>query len=173
MSETAITILVCVVLFIAVPILLLVLRDRISAMIWRWRNPPEKLAAGRRAYEDRILHPEWDFYERHLQRATPRELRALYSDRRLVLAEGIEFDEAHYISTFTPLDEAELVETRDLFGLDVIPIASSEGDIIYLRPGLSETDAVYITYHDGGDTWQLAPDVSTFLTVLRESNPDI
>ena len=146
------------------------LNDRFTSAMWRRRNPPEKLAADRRAYEARIASPDWAFYERHLQRSIPASLRELYSDRRLVLSNGTDYDESHYISTFEPLDEAALVDTHDIFEFDVVPFANSDGDIIYLRPGPTETDAVFITYHDGGDTEQLAPDVSTFLQRLRETN---
>ena len=124
----------------------------------------------RRACEARIANPDWTFYESHLQRPAPAALRELYSDRELVLTNGTEYDENHDISTFEPLDEAALVDTHEIFGFDVVPIANSDGDIIYLRPGPTETDAVFITYHDGGDTEQLAPDVSAFLQRLRETN---
>jgi len=168
-SETAITILACVALFIGVPLALLMLRDRISKAISRRRNPPEKLAAERRAYEARIANPDWPFYERHLQRGVPPAILALYSDHELLLTEGVEYDAAHFISTFEPLDERAHVDTRKVYGVDVVPFASSDGDIIYLRPGATETDAVFITYHDGGDTEQLGTDVGVFLQRLRET----
>jgi hypothetical protein len=144
------------------------LNDRFTHAVRRWRNRPEKLAADRRAYEARIANPDWEFYERHLCRPAPASLRELYSDCALVLTKGIDFDKAHRISTFEPLDEAALIDTHDLFGFNVVPFANGEGDIIYLRPGSNETDAVFITYHDGGDTEQLAPDISSFLQRLRD-----
>lgn len=169
-NQDTIAALVCVALLIGVPIVILVLRDRISDAFWRRRNPPEKIAADRQAYEARIASPNWPFYERHIQRPAPEALRALYSDRELVLTNGTHYDDNYYISTFEPLDEAALVDTRDLFGFDIVPFANSDGNPIYLRPGPTETDVVCITYHDGGDTEQLAPNLSTFLQRLREAN---
>ena len=148
----------------------MVARDRVSTALWRRRNPPEKLAAERCAYKKRIASPDWPFYERHLQRPAPAALRELYANRALVCTGGLEYEESGYISTFEPLDEAALVDTGELFGFDVVPFANSDGDIIYLRPGASEPDTVYITCHDGGRTEKLAPDVSTFLERLRASN---
>ena len=149
------------------------LNDRFMDAKWRRRNPPETIASQKHVYEARLLHPDWKFYERHLQRPTPAALRELYSDRELIVANNRDYDESHYISTFDPLDEAALVDTRAIFGFDTVPFANSDGDIIYLRPGPTETDAVFITYHDGGDTEQLAPDVSTFLQRLRETNRNV
>jgi hypothetical protein len=139
------------------------LNDRFTATLWRWRNPPEKLAADRRAFEDRLLHPDWDFYERHLQRPAPAALRELFADHKLLLTHGCQYDDAHYFSTFEPLDEPALVDASKWIGCDFVPLANSDGDSIYLRPGPSESDAVFITYHDGNDTEELAPDVGTLL----------
>ncbi len=146
------------------------LNDRFTAALWRWRNPPEKLAADRRAFEQRLLRPDWEFYERHLQRPAPYALRELFADHKLLLANGCQYDDIHYISTFEPLDETTLVDAREWVGCDFVSFANSDGDSIYLRPGPSEPDAVFITYHDGGDTEQLAPDVSTFLQRLHDAN---
>lgn len=166
MKDAAIGIGIVIAILFGLPILLLVLRDRVSEAIWRFRNPPEKLAADRRICEARIASPDWAFYERHLERPVPAALRCLYSDHQRVLEVGAVYDDTHYISSFEPLDEKAFVDTYDNFRMNVVPFANSDGDILYLRPGLNETDAVYITYHDGGDTWQLAPDVSVFLEHL-------
>ncbi len=160
--------------YIAVLVVLAVafcwLSDRASTALWRWRNPPDKLAADRRAFEQCLLCPDWGFYERHLQRPAPPALRELFADTSLLLTNGCKYDDAHYISRFEPLDETALVTARDWLGFDCVPFANSDGDSIYLRPGPSESDAVFITYHDGGDTEQLAPDVAAFLQRLRDAN---
>lgn len=51
----------------------LLLRD----YLWRRRHPPEQEAAERKALEERLLSPDWAFYERHLQRLAPAALREL------------------------------------------------------------------------------------------------
>lgn len=168
MNQYLLLVLLCVLLFVGVSVLILRVRGRISATLRR-HDSSEKHAAERSAHEARIATPDWEFYERHLQRPVPTALRQLYADHELLCTSGIWYDESHYISAFEPLDEVAVVDTANLFGFDVVPFANSNGDIIYLRPGRKEPDAVYITYHDGGETEQLAPDVSTFLERARAS----
>ena len=163
----------CATLFVGAPLLILVLRDRSSAIIWRFRNPPEKLTADRRAYEARILHPDWTFYERHLQRSAPAALRELYADHVLITTQGVDYFEHASIGTFAPLDEQGLIDSCLWLGFDIVSIAiSNAGDPIYLRPGPTESDVVYMTAHDGGETGELAPDIATFLRRLRPMNRD-
>jgi hypothetical protein len=159
----------CIVALIAIAVCFCWVNDRFMQVMWRWRNPPEKLDAERRALEARIANPDWAFYERHLQRPAPASLRDLYSDQRLLLSGGTDYDENHRISSFQPLDRAGLVETRDLLGFDVVPIADSEGDLIYLRPGPAEKDAIYVLYHDGSENEELADDVSVFMGKVRQA----
>ena len=163
------------VLYIAVLVALAVgfcwLNDRFTSAMARRRNPPEKIAADRRAYEQRLLQPDWSFYERHLQRPAPQALRELFSDHVLIVTQGIDYSEDECISTFEALDEQGLIDSRPWLGFDAVAIATSDfGDPIYLRPGPAESDTVYITHHDGGDTEELAPDVATFLERLRHDN---
>jgi hypothetical protein len=94
-------------------VLILWLQERISELLWRRRNPPEKLAADRRAYEARILRPDWAFYERYLQRPIPAGLRDLYGDKDLVTAQGLEYTDLGGISTFEALDEQRLLNTKE------------------------------------------------------------
>lgn len=135
--------------------------DWFMNVAFRRRNPPEKLAAEKRAYEERLLHPDWAFYERHLQRSAPPALRALYGDHNLLLSDERPYDEGHVIR-FCALDELARDECFSWLRLDAVPFANSNDDLIYLRPGAAEPDTVFITYHDGGDTEVLAPDFSTF-----------
>jgi len=77
--------------------------------------------------------------------------------------------EPHYFSdiyvTLVPIDKASEDDYRDFPG--VIPFAESDGDPIYLKPGASEANAVYIAYHDGGDTDELSPGIESFLSELN------
>src|SRR5437867_3832115 len=100
----------------------LLLRD----YMWRLRHPPEEEEAERKALEQRILSPDWTFYERHLQRPAPTALRELFADRRLVTSCGLEFTKSDGISTFNPLDEDSLLDTADQLGYDVVPFATSD-----------------------------------------------
>ena len=165
------TIAVLVVLLIGVPMLVLLIRDRVENVLSRHRNSPEKLEAERRAYEVRLQNPDWAFFERHLERAVPQALRDLFANHRTIVAQSVDYGGEDVISTFGALDEQELIDSRSWLGFDVVPIATSDfGDPIYLRPGATESNAVYITCHDGGGTTQLAPDVEAFLRRLRTNS---
>lgn len=157
-------------LFVGLPLLILWIRDRVARAWWSHRNPPEKLAAERRAYEDRLLRPDWAFYERHLQPPVPEAIRELYADRTLLTSDGFEYSDSHELSTFNPLDEQGLIDARPRMEFEVVPIATSIcGDPIYLRPGPSEPDTVYITYHDSEpiETEVFASSVASMLEQIR------
>lgn len=116
--------------------------------IWNRRHRA-KDEAERIALEKRIQHPDWEFYERHLQRPAPVALRELFADPTLVTSCCLELPKSSGIISFNPLDEDSLQDTADLFGFDVVPFARGGcGDPIFLRPGKSEPDTVFIVYHD-------------------------
>ncbi|MDQ6769917.1 MAG: hypothetical protein M3Z54_08020 [Gemmatimonadota bacterium] len=166
------TIVFLVALFIGLPVFILWVRDRVSNARWQRRHPSEKLAADRAAYEQRILSPDWTFYERHLQRPAPAALRELYADSALVTAQGLDYEDFEYITTFEALDPQALLDTRQQLGFDAVAIATGQfGDPIYLKPGVSEGDALYITHHDGGDTEVFAESVAAMVERLRQTNP--
>ncbi len=144
------------------------LKDRLENILWHCRNPPAKQAEDRRARERRLLNPDWAFYERHLQRPVPASLRALFLDRSLLLSAVPLERGGLYITSFEPIDAEGLKEARAWVGAEVVPFASCDGDDIYLRPGPSEPDRVYISYHDGGDTEELESDVAAFVEHLQE-----
>jgi hypothetical protein len=171
MSDTTKVVIFLVALLVGLPVFILLLRDRINKARWKRKNPPEKLAADRRVYEERLLRPDWAFYERHLQRPVPPALRELYADKTLVIGQQLVYTDAEHISTFGALDEQGFIDSRLWLGFDVVAIANSNfGDPIYLRPGNSEADTVYITYHDGGDTEVFADSVATMVNRLRDAS---
>jgi hypothetical protein len=144
------------------------IKDRISSAWLKRQNPPEKLEAMRKAFKQRILNPDWQFYEKHLMRIAPEDLRLLFSDHDILLSDrNIEIGDI-YITSFEPIDAEGLLKYQKLLGYDVIPFASMEGSSIYLRPGANESNAVYINYLDGGDTEVLYPDIASFTKRLRE-----
>lgn len=167
--SSVIAIIIYCVLLVTVATGVLLLIDRLRQAIWSHRNPPTKLAEARHAFEERLLRPDWLFYERHLQRPVPAALRDLYADHSLIVS-SFQYDDLHYLSSFEPLDEPALVDSRRWLGFDAVPFANSDGDSIYLRPGATEPDTVFITYHDGSETEELAPDVSTFFERARNAN---
>ena len=130
----------------------------------------EQLEAEAKARQERVLRPNWIFYESHLQRPAPPALRELYADRALLTAEVIEYPGPVEISSFEPLDEKDLLDSGEAVDDTIVPIATSDcGDPIYLRPGPSEPNKVYITFHDGGVTEVFAESVEVMLEKLRNS----
>ena len=169
MTGTLTTIVFMMALYFGLALLILWVRDRVSTTLHQKRNSPEKVAAERAAYEERILHPDWTFYERHLERSAPAALRELYADQTLVTKQGLKYSDFEYVTTFEALDEKGLLDARPWLGFDAVPIATGQfGDPIYLRPGPSETDVLYITHHDGGDTEVFAESVATMVETLQQ-----
>lgn len=170
MSDTITTVLAIALILVGLPLLILSLRDRGSRVQRDRRNRPETQAAARRAYEQRILRPDWERVERHLQRPVPQALRDLYADRALVTSGDIQYSMDHSISTFEPLDEQAIADATAWLDVKGVVFATTDtGDPIYLRSGSSEGTAVYLTYHDGGDTEVLATSVAQMLQVLRQA----
>ena len=146
---------------------------------WWWTNrdyrrrfPPEKEVAEAEAVAKRMLQPDWAFYEQHLQRPAPTALRELFADHALVTSCCLELPKSCGIISFNPLDKDSLLDTADDFGFDVVPFGRGGcGDPIFLRPGKSEPDTVFIVYHD--DRAQglvvLADSVAAMVESLRKA----
>lgn len=152
------------VALIGLSVLTLLARDRVANILWRFKNPPAKVAAQLAAFERTLKSPNWQFYAEHLQRAVPLPLIAAYTEPCLIT-------EPHYFTdyyvTFSPIDRQALLEAWVL--PDVVAFAESNGDPIFLKVGASASDSVFIAYHDGGGTEELAPNVETFLSALRDA----
>lgn len=169
---------ICLAVLLALGICSCMALDRFHAFMWRWRNPPEKLAAKRREFERRLLNPDWEFYEQHLQRPIPVALRELFANHDLILGrQHVEVvsveqeDSTDHISEFWPLDEQTLRESQE-YGINAVPFACGDGLLIYLRPGPSETNAVFSMWDELGSESQseLAPDVESFVRNLRATS---
>lgn len=152
------------VAFFALAIFLLMFKDRASALVSRVKNPPEKVAAERAAFEQRLRSPDWAFYEEHLQRSPPATLREIFSSESLLSCSHHFSD---YYVTFSPIDRAALNEAWVMPG--VVAFADSDGDPIFLKPGASSPDTVFIAFHDGGGIEELAPNIAAFVGGLRNA----
>ena len=126
------------------------------------------MEAERKEYEMKILSPDWSFYEKHLSRAVPEKLKEFWSDSHLVTNGGFDYDEENWISTFNPLTEESLIENKEVFEKEIVPILTTGfGDPVYLKPGEAEKNRLYITFHDGGHTQVFEEDIDLFLKKLK------
>lgn len=144
--------------------LLLFGRDRAAAALWKRRNPPQVRAARDQAFRLRLMAPNWDLLASTLRRPVPDALVRWFGQPERV--GSYYYFDGLYVA-FLPIDRAALSE--QLAYVDVLPFAHSDGDLIHLAAGEHSPDAVFITYHDGGDTEQLAPSVESFLQRLKEA----
>ena len=162
MIESLITVAAIVVLFVALPALVLyIVYRRRLAVRNGWIGVP------RATRERQLLAPDWTFVERHLNRSVPQALRELYANRPLLTATNLTCGDTP-INTFEPLTEDSLLDTAAELGFDILPIATTVfGDPIYLRPGADNGETVYVTHHDGGDTAVFAESVAQLVAGLR------
>jgi hypothetical protein len=87
----------------------------------------------------------------------------------LIRSGGFDYRDGLTIGTFGPIEAAAVMDGCEPAGGETIALAVTDcGDAIYLRPGPSEPDTVYVTYHDGGDTQVLADSVDAFVLRVRE-----
>ena len=163
MNEAWLGVAYVLALFVAAALLLMA-RDRLKAARSRKRYPPERVAETQRRLERRLVAPDWPFYAAHLQRPVPIALTTWFANPEAVL-KRYAFDD--HLIDFVPIDREQLRGAWIVAG--VVAFAESNGDPIYLKPGTNGDDAVFITFHDGGDTELLALSVEQFLARLEEA----
>jgi hypothetical protein len=172
MFDTVTTVLALALIFIGLPVLILRMNDRQRSARRRRDHPAASDIRERQAYEQRLLNPDWACVERHLRRPAPQALRELYSDRALITPQDLNYTAEQVISTFEALDEEAIQDMTRWLGFEAVAIATTDfGDAVYLRPGLTEVDTVYLTHHDGGDTEVFAESVTQMLAALRQAHP--
>ena len=166
MNDVVATVLALGIIFVGLPVLILVLRDRRAAARRASARPSDE-----RQRELRLLAPDWSLVQRHLRRPVPPALRDLYADRALMTRRDLDWNDEHRISAFEPLDERAFAQAAEWLGAEAVAIASTDsGDAIYLRPGTDERDAVYLMHHDGGDIEVFADSVAMMLMRLKRGS---
>ncbi len=140
MSDTTKSIIGIVALFVGLPVGILWLRGRVNNIRYRRRNTPQRVAAECGAFEARLFHPDWEFYECHFQRPAPAALRELYADRALLTAPGLGYADGQVINTCGALDEQGLLETREWLGCDVVASPPPTPASVPVRPRRFRSD---------------------------------
>ena len=165
MIESVITVFAILVLFVALPALIVYIAYRRRLAVRHgWAGLPKD------EHEQLILAPDWTFVEQHLGRPVPRALRELYSDRSMITRTNLAFAGTP-INSFEPLTRQSLLGTASEIGFDILPIATTVfGDPLYLRPGADSGETVYVTHHDGGDTAVFAESIAQLVAGLRQES---
>ena len=143
----------------------------------------EQQRAEREDYDARLRAPRSEVVETALGRSVPAVLRELYADEALVTSGDLlvfdpgrtgDGEAAWNINQFTPADEEAIHPELESIPDGAFSFASNEfGDPFYVRLGeLPDGDGrVFVHYHDGGDTEEVAPSLRVFLSWPRESRP--
>jgi len=118
MRDLLLTVGALLALFVALPVFLLRLRDRLRDM--RHRKTPELLQSEASTYRERLLHPNPAEVEAQLGGLLPERLIALYQDEATILSCRIEIRPpelppkqfGEWIEQFLPLDAHSQLYTR-------------------------------------------------------------
>ena len=161
-------------LFVAVLAALLlviqIIKELVAKLGSRPRADSRSKTKERMACEERLLQPDWEFYETHLGRPVPTALRELYGDRNLIAASDLPIPGDAVVARFQPLDSDALVDSVPVLNCDFLPIATTtSGDQVLLRPGKSAGDVVYLLAHETGELIPVAPSVDSLLRHIRSS----
>jgi hypothetical protein len=106
MSDTVITVVVLIVIFIGLPVGLL--------LAWDWFKRPskKKIEEHSRQFTERLQHPDFPAVEKHFGRALPKCVQALYADPEELLRGDLEVapvpdaapDHRWYVAFYQPAD---------------------------------------------------------------------
>lgn len=149
------------------------------AICWLW----DRVTRGpwsQEEYDRRLLNPDFAALERHFECTMPQAIREFYADSELILKSDFlirsrnapeveEFD----IACFVPAD-AEQMETWWPPAERKFIIANSVcGDPYYVELPLTQPNPlpVYVLYHDGGDTFNVADSLEEFMELCRGARP--
>ena len=169
MNDQVATVLALGIIFVGLPVLILVLRDRHAAA-----RRASTSRSDERQREQRLLAPDWTLVQRHLRRPVPPSLRDLYMDRELITRRDLDWSDEHRISSFEPLDKLAFAEAAEWLGVDAVAIATTDvGDALYFLSGADERDVLYLMHHDGGDSEVFADSVAVMLTRLKRGPEDM
>jgi hypothetical protein len=130
----------------------------------------------KRAFQARLLAPDWAMYAEHLQREVPEAMKLLYAEFALLLSEvEIPLESGITITEFFPLDAQALIDQKafqpENMGFDCLPFATMNGPELFLRPG---SDAVNSVYLFNGDAIEVVfADVADLLNDLRSHSEAI
>lgn len=168
MKDTILTIVVILGIFIALPMLILWLRDK----LFYPKLSPEEIELHKRKFEERLRSPNLDALQAHFSHALPAALRELYGNLDLLMQSDIEVlppdgSEPVYICFFNPADAANLhspwpgCEKYFAFADD------GAGNELLVDPRLNDPPVLWHD-HETGEIKAVAPSMSEFMRWKRQ-----
>ena len=149
----------------------LILLGGMGFMLFRQiRTIRQQQAAAKRAFQARLLAPDWAIYAEHLQREVPEAMPLLCAEFALLLSEvEITLDSGMTMTEFFPLDAQAIIDQKafqpENMGFDCLPFATMSGNELFLRPGPNAANSVY--RFDGSEIEVVFVDIADLLNDLR------
>ena len=149
----------------------LVLLGGMGFMLFRQiKTIRQQQAEAKRAFQARLLAPDWRIYAEHLQRDVPEAMQQLYAEFALLLSEvEIALESGVTITEFFPLDAQAILDQKafqpENMDFDCLPFATMSGQELFLQPGPNAANSVY--RFDGSGTELVFADISDLLNDLR------
>lgn len=183
MKDFLLTVLVLFSLFIALPVVVLWLRDRVRDR--RRRRTPEQLQMAALAYRERLLHPDRSGVETELGGFLPDRLITLYDDETFILSQKLEIrpprlrqkEFGEWIEELLPLDIESQKHTVDLegakWGKGFCFAADGAGNFYWVPVSATrQPDApVFFACHDPWGNEKIANSLDEFLSWPRVPHP--
>ena len=130
-------------------------------------------AEAKRAFQQRLLAPDWEIYAQHLAREVPGAMKQLYVEFALLLSElEITLESGMVVTEFFPLDAQAFIDQKafqpENMGFDCLPFATLSGQELFLQPGYTAANSVYL--FNGSEIEVVFPDIADLLTALRQQS---
>jgi hypothetical protein len=129
-----------------------------------------------KAFQQRLLAPDWALYAAHLQRAVPPAFIVLYRDYALLLSTlelGVysPLTEQHWLVTeFFALDAQALEEQKGFTQPEgiaaILPFGTCSGNDLFLAVGATAGDQIWLYMPARAETIVLFDDIASFSAAL-------
>jgi len=168
MSETVKTFLGIATVFVALPLLVLLLRN------WTVRAMKKDIAEASRKFNERLFHPDFAALEAHFKHSIPAGLRALYYNRQelergdflVAPSPDAPEDQRWFVAFYEPADEESLRDAWPGIG-ELFAFANDGCGNEYVVDPRLEDPPVRFYDHETGEFLPVCERVSEFMNWLR------
>lgn len=176
MTETLKTLAALTLLFVALPIVILLIADVLRYK--KRRITAEEREAGRKAWIDRLRQPRFEEVEKICGGAVPKRLRLAFEQGEVILRKEVEFtatdgdskEHFYWIAEFVPLDREGQTHSTDLtaFGRGCCFAADGCGNFYWTPVSDKQQDdaPVFFACHDPYGNEKVADSLEQFFSRL-------